>query len=77
MRPPIMAYDPIEELAGSVESLKEEMTEIFSSKEPTQIGLFSGDRNDILRVLVKNIAELREEIVELTGAIWELTNNER
>jgi len=72
-----MAYDPMEELAGSVESLKEEMTEIFSSKEPKSIGLFSVDRNDVLRVLVKGIAMLREEIVELTGAIWELNNRER
>jgi hypothetical protein len=71
-----MVYDPYEELAGSIESLKEDMQNIFSSAEPKPLGLFTVDRHDILRVLAKNIEELRKEIVELTGAIWELVNNE-
>lgn len=75
MRPPYME-DPYEELAGSIESLKEDMENIFSSAEPKPLGLFTVDRHDVLRVLAKNIEELRKEIVELTGAIWELVNNE-
>lgn len=71
-----MVYDPYEELAGSIDSLKDDLKDIFSSEEPKPIGLFSVSQHDILRVLTKNIEELRNEIVELTGAIWELVNNE-
>ena len=64
--------DPYEDLACSIEGLREDLADLTRTKSLPSILPGDTGEHDIFRDLLDELKSLRAEIVELTGAIFSL-----
>jgi hypothetical protein len=64
--------DPYEDLACSIEGLREDLSDITRTKPLLSVFPGQTGEHDIFRDLLEELKQLRAEIVELTGAIFSL-----
>lgn len=69
--------DPYEDLACSIEGLREDLRDLTRVRDPPRVALFDhAGEHGIFRELLEELRCLRAEIVELTGAIFSIGDND-